>query len=127
MSNPAGVRSTVKALLLFVGAISLAGAILIALASVGERQADTLKALLSCGIGVVCLLVVFWSIRTGHTGFRMLSFERKSSPIGFWLVLALWTVTGAVVLAKSGQELQASLTGHAPNNSFKPKPLRGSA
>jgi hypothetical protein len=127
MSNPAGVRSTVKALLLFVGAIALVGAILIALASAGVRQADTLKALLSCGIGVVCLLVVFWSIRTGYTGFRMLSFERKSSPIGFWLVLVLWTVIGAVVLAKSGQELQAGFTGHAPNNSFKPKPLRGSA
>jgi hypothetical protein len=127
MSRTADVRSTVRSLVIFVGVVCLLGLVVIGVSAASSQPGSTLKAVISCIVGLLCLLVVPWSIHTGRTGARMLHFERVTSPLGFWLVVAFWAVIGVVVLGFAGKELQASFTGHAPNNSFKPNPLRGSA
>jgi hypothetical protein len=127
MNRPAGAKSTVKALVLLIVVLFAIGLLLIAFSGASDRSADALKASISCAIGLLCLLVVPWSIRTGHTGARMLNFERAENPLGFWLIVLFWALIGTVVLAYSVKELHASFKDHAPNNSFKPTPLRGAA
>jgi hypothetical protein len=73
------------------------GALMIGLAALSSRPGEMLKVLFGFALSGVFFLVAAWSIRTGRTGARMLYFERRKAPIGFWLIVLFWLVLGAVL------------------------------
>ena len=127
MNIRAGVSSTIKALLIFLGALVLGGALLVALSSFGTSDSDALKGWFAAALSATAFLVVVWSIRSGRTGIRMIEAERRSNPVLFWAIVLAWLVLGAVLLGSASKELRAHYSGYTPNNSFKPSPLRGPA
>ena len=128
MSSTATGRTFALRVLIVLAALCALGLVAIALSATTDTPAHSLKLFFTLALGLFCLAIAGFSIRTGGTGAGLVTFvDRAKNPIGFWLIVAFWIALGVVWVGFSVKELHASLVADMPNNSFKPNPLRGSA
>ena len=108
MSSAASGRKLAIRLLIVVAAICAVGLAAIALSASTGTPTHTLKHLFVLALGITCLGIAAFSMRTGTTGAGLVTFvDRAKHPIYFWLIVAFWVVVGLIWVGVSANALHS--------------------